>query len=83
MKKFPKFLKALPEFYGLSFYEIGALVLALYLAMIFRLSSMPTLICCLTCIGAMKFLKKNFDFVGFFLPYCKKIDLGSFHRGQK
>jgi len=83
MKKFPRFLKTLPQVYGLSFYEITGLVVALYLAMIFKLSPLMTLFISLSAIVALKVLKKNFDFTGFLMPKSKKIDLNTFKGGRK
>ena len=75
MEKFPKFLKNMPVIYGLSFYEIGGLVLALYIAMILNLSSLLSLLTCLIFIAIIKFIKKNFDLTGLFLSKIKSIDL--------
>ena len=83
MKKFPRFLKTMPQVYGLSFYEIAGLVIALYVAMIFKFSSLMTLVVSLGAIGTLKVLRRNFDFIGFFAPTSKKIDLGSFKGGKK
>lgn len=75
MERFPKFLKTMPVIYGLSFYEIGALVFALYVAMILNLSSILSLVICLVFIGFTKFIKRNFDLTGFFASKVKTIDL--------
>ena len=83
MKKFPRFLKTLPQIYGLSFYEIAGLVIALYIAMIFKFSSFMTLAISLGAIVILKVLKKNFDFIGFFLPATKRIDLSTLKGGKK
>jgi len=83
MKRYPKFLKTLPEFYGLSFYEIAALVVGLYIGMLLKLSSVYTLIVILACIGTLKAFRKTFDLKGFLLPSKKEIDLTQIRRGDK
>jgi hypothetical protein len=83
MKRYPKFLKTLPEFYGLSFYEIGALVVGLYIAMLFELSPLYTLIVSLLSIATLKVVKKNFDFKTFFLPTKKELDLSELERSNR
>lgn len=83
MKRFPKFLKSMPSFYGLSFYEIGALVAGLYIAMIFRLDPISALLGCLVSIGIMKYIRLNFDLFGFLSPKFKRINLDEINRGKK
>ena len=78
MKRFPRFLKTMPSIYGLSLFEIIGLVVGLYLAMIFRLSSLVTILVSLGLISIIKFLKRNFDLVGFLLPQVKQIHLDKF-----
>ncbi len=80
MKRFPKFLKTLPEFYGLSFYEIGALIVGLYIAMILKLSPLYTLMTSAICICLLKLIKRNFDLKAYFLPKRKNLDLSEFKR---
>jgi hypothetical protein len=82
MKKYPKFLNILPEFYGLGFYEIAALVIGLHIALIFNLSSIFTIVCCFTLIITTRFVRKSFDFVGFFSRNDKDIYLSSFDKDQ-
>jgi hypothetical protein len=83
VKRFPKFLKSIPSFYGLSFYEIGALVAGLYIAMILELNPVFALTLCLFSIGAMKFLRQNFDFKGFIAPKYKEINLDELDGDKK
>lgn len=83
MQQFPKFLKTTPEFYGLSFYEIGALMVGLYIAMIFNLSPLFTFISSATCIGLLKLIITYFDFKAFLLPKSKELDLKEFKRRTK
>ncbi|MAZ48942.1 MAG: hypothetical protein CME65_10280 [Halobacteriovoraceae bacterium] len=83
MKKFPRFLKTLPQIYGLSFYEIAGLVIALYVAMIFKFPPLMTLFLSVGVILLLKVLKKNFDFIGVLLPKTKKVDLSTFKGGGK
>jgi len=71
MERFPKYLKAMPIICGLSFYDMGGLMLSLYLAMIFELSSLYSLGTSLIMIVLVKFSRKYFDFTGFFLPRVK------------
>ena len=83
MERFPKFLRTNPMIYGLSFYEIGALVLALYIAMILNLSSFHSLIICLGFIIVIKFIKKNFDLKGYLSKKSNQIDLTQFTGGRR
>lgn len=83
MKRFPRFLKTMPSIYGLSLFEIIGLVVGLYLAMIFRLSSLVTILVSLGLIGIVKVLKRNFDLVGFLLPQVKQIHLDKFKGERK
>lgn len=83
MKRYPKFLKTLPEFYGLSFYEIGALIVGLYIAMILKHSPLYTLLTSAICIGVLKVIKRNFDLKAYFLPTRKDLDLSEFKRRTK
>jgi len=83
MKRYPKFLKTLPEFYGLSFYEIGALVVGLYIAMLFKMSPLFTLLVSLLCIGTLKVIKKNCDFKAFFLSKTKELDFSELKRSKR
>lgn len=83
MKKFPRFLKTLPQVYGLSFMEIAGLIVSLYVAMIFKFTPLMTLLASLGVIIILKILKKNFDITGFLTPSIKKIALNSFKGDQK
>lgn len=83
MKKFPRFLKTMPQVYGLSFFEISGLIVSLYIAMIFKFAPLMTLLISVGAIAILKVLKKNFDFTGFLTPSIKKIDLTSFKGVQK
>ncbi len=83
MERIPKFLRTNPMIYGLSFYEIGALVLALHIAMILHLSSFHSLIICLGFIIVIKFIKKNFDLKGYLSKKSNQIDLTQFKGGRR
>jgi hypothetical protein len=73
MKNYPKFLKNMPEFYGLSFVDLGALMLMLYLSMMMKLSPLYSLLSCLIGISVSKIIKQKIDFVGWSLPRKKMV----------
>ena len=75
MRKYPKFLKTLPEFYGLGFPDLGVLMVMLYFSMLFNLRPVVSIILSGLAILAAKFIRKNMDFVGWILPRNKEIFL--------
>lgn len=83
MRKFPKFLKAMPEFYGLNFYDLGVLMVMLYLSMIFNLNALVSVALCGLSIIGMKVIRANFDFKGWLLPRKSEVYLKDLDGGQK
>ncbi len=75
MKKYPKFLKSLPEFYGLGFPDLSVLMAMLYFSMLFNLSPFASISLSGLAILACKFVRKNFDLIGWMLPKDKDIFL--------
>lgn len=82
MRRYPKFLKALPEFYGLGFPDLGALMVALYLSMILNLNPLISVVMSGSGIIFMRILRKNFDFAGWLMPRKKEVFVADIQRGQ-
>lgn len=82
MKKYPRFLKSMPEFYGLSFVDLGFLMFGLYIGMIFSLNSIVTVLTCASLIGISIFLRKYIDLTALILPRKKEIKLSDFKGGR-
>ena len=68
IRRNPKFLKALPEFYGLGFFDLGVLMIGLWMSMIFNLRPLVSIFLCGLSIIASKVIRKYFDILGWFLP---------------
>lgn len=83
MKRFPQFLKTNPSFHGLQFSDIAALMVILYMAMILEMNPLFTIGLSIVVVGAMKILKRNFDFTGLLVPRKKEIYLTDIYRGEK
>ena len=75
MKKYPKFLKSLPEFYGLGFPDLGILMAMLYFSMLFNLRPVISIVFSGFSILGFKFIRRNMDLVGWMLPRKKDIFL--------
>jgi hypothetical protein len=75
-------MKALPEFYGLGFADLGVLMVGLYLAMMLNLMPLPSVLLCGVGIVGSKILRKYFDFVGWLLPRKKEVFISDVKRGQ-
>jgi len=83
MKRYPKFLKALPEFYGLNFMDLGLLMLGLYAGLIINLPPLVTIGLIGILIGASKIIRKYVDVVGFLSPRKVKVEIiSSFDKEQ-
>lgn len=82
MRRNPKFLKALPEFYGLGFVDLGVLMAGLWISMILNLNPLIAIILCGLGVIASKFMRKYFDLVGWLLPRKKEVFLSDINRGQ-
>ena len=82
MRRNPKFLKALPEFYGLGFVDLGVLMVGLWMSMILNLNPLISIILCGLGVIASKFIRKSFDLVGWLLPRKKEVFLSDIYRGQ-
>lgn len=83
MRRFPKFLKAMPEFYGMNFYDLGVLMVMLYFSMLFNLHALINVGLCGISIVIMKILRANFDFKGWLLPRKSEVYLKDLERGEK
>jgi len=73
MKRYPKFLKTMPEAFGLGAPEIGALLVTLYLGMVFRLSSTLVIAMAVVFIGLTKFARRRFDLKALILSRKREI----------
>ncbi|MBI2522747.1 MAG: hypothetical protein HYV97_20160 [Bdellovibrio sp.] len=80
MRKYPKFLKTLPEFYGLGFPDLAVLMAMLYFSMLFNLRPLMSITISGLGILLFKFIRKNMDFVGWMLPRNKEISLNDVTR---
>ncbi|MBI2519472.1 MAG: hypothetical protein HYV97_03620 [Bdellovibrio sp.] len=80
MRKYPKFLKTLPEFYGLGFPDLGVLMGVLYFSMLFNLRPIVSIALSGLFILAFKYIRMNMDFVGWILPKEKEIFLSDVTR---
>lgn len=80
MKKFPKFLKAMPTFWGLGFSELGSVMAILYMAMIFNLGPLTTFILALVMVILTKVVNKYFDLTGWFLPRKREVFITDFKK---
>ena len=82
MRRNPKFLKALPEFYGLGFVDLGVLMVGLWMSMIFNLNPLISILLCGLGVFVSKLVRKYFDLVGWLLPRKKEVFLSDINRGQ-
>jgi hypothetical protein len=82
MRRNPKFLKALPEFYGLGFVDLGVLMVGLWCAMIFNLNPILSIVLCGLGIIASQVTRKYFDIIGWLLPRKREVFLSDINRGQ-
>ena len=73
MRRYPKFLRTMPEAFGLGVPEIGALLITLYLGMVFRFSSTLVVVMAVVLIGLTKFARKRFDLKALILPRKREI----------
>jgi hypothetical protein len=83
MRKFPKFLKAMPEFYGMNFFDLGVLMAMLYVSMLFNLHALISVALCGFSIITIKVVRANFDFKGWLLPKKGEVFLKDLERGEK
>jgi hypothetical protein len=82
MRRNPKFLKALPEFYGLGFVDLGFLMAGLWVAMILNLNPLISIFLCGVGVVSSKLVRKYFDLIGWLLPRKKEVFLSDIKRGQ-
>jgi len=75
MRKFPKFLKVMPTFYGLVPLDLVGLGIGLFISMLLGLSSIAALVVSGVIMGSLKIVRRYFDVVGFLLPRKKEIRL--------
>lgn len=83
MRKFPTFLKVLPEFYGLSFPDLGTIMVVLYSALLLNLNPLISAVLCGVSVMVVKFIRKNFDLVGWMLPRRQNLLMKDVNRGEK
>jgi hypothetical protein len=82
MRRNPKFLKALPEFYGLGFVDLGVLMVGLWSSMIFNLNPILSIFLCGIGITVSQVVRKYFDLIGWLLPRKREVFLSEINRGQ-
>jgi hypothetical protein len=82
MRRYPKFMKALPEFYGLSFVDLGFLMAGLYLSMMLNLNPLFSIVLCSLGVIISKIVRKYFDFTGWLLPRKKEVFIADIKRGE-
>ncbi|MBY0515346.1 MAG: hypothetical protein K2P81_00455 [Bacteriovoracaceae bacterium] len=75
MKRYPKFLKVLPEFYGLNFIDIGLVMVGLYGGLILKFPPLVTILFVGVLIGASKTIRKYVDVVGFLSPRKVRVEI--------
>ena len=83
MKKYHRFLNAMPEFLGISFPEVGIILASLWLCLIFGFPSYYAIIFVVVGIGTSKIIKRYFDFVGFLVPRKNQIYLKDFKKEEE
>lgn len=75
MRKYPKFLKTMPSFFGLGPMDLLFLGLGLFVSLIFDLSPMWALLVSGVLMISSKIIRTYCDVVGFLLPYTKRIEI--------
>ncbi len=75
MRKYPKFLKTLPSFYGLAPADLLGLGIGLFISMVFDLEPIVALVLSGLLMGAFKIVRQYFDVVGFLLPSRRELFL--------
>lgn len=83
MREFPKFLKRLPELYGMGLPELVGLVLALNLVMFLRLEGTWAAALCLSMILATKFFRGRIDFKALLLPKKNSLLIKALYLGGR
>ena len=75
MRQYPRFLNSMPVFLGISFPEVGIILISLWLCLILSCPSYYALIFSLIGILISKIIRKNFDLIGFVVPRKKELFL--------
>ncbi len=75
MKKFPQFLKSVPDFMGLSFLDLPLIMAGLCLGLIFKLEGITAILISFALIIIRKFILSKIDLVGFMLPRAKTVEI--------
>ena len=83
MRKFPKFLKSMPEFFGLGFPDLVILMMILFFSMAFNFSPMKAILLSIVGISIFKILRLKVDLVGWCLPRKKVLNVENTSRGEK
>lgn len=83
MREFPKFLKRLPELYGMGLPELVGLVLALNCALFFRLEGIWSASLCLSVISITKLFRGKIDFKALLLPRKKSLSIKDIYQGAR
>ena len=75
MRKYPKFLKTMPSFFGLGPVDLLFLGLGLFISLIFDLSPLTALLVSAVLMISCKVIRTYCDVVGFLLPHTKRIEI--------
>ena len=73
----------MPEFYGLSFVDLGAIMIVLHLSLIFSLRPLVSVLFCGVSVLAVKIVRKNFDLIGWMVPRRQYLYVKDVKRGEE
>lgn len=75
MRRYPKFLKTMPSFYGLVPADLMGLGIGLFISMVLNLAPILALALSAGLMGGLKFVRHYFDLVGFLMPSKSELSL--------
>lgn len=75
MRTYPKFLKSMPTFLGLSPVDLIGLGLGLFMSLILGLTPITSFVVAMSLMTVSKMVRTYFDVVGFLLPQSKRLTL--------
>ncbi len=81
MRRYPKFLKTMPSFYGLVPADLLGLGCGLFLSMVLNLTPIVALILSAVLMGSLKLIRHYFDLVGFLMPTKRELKLKGGNHG--
>lgn len=83
MIRFPKFLKANPEIWGMGHHELIALILGLYGCIFLGLDSLVSFLVCGLFVCAMCNVRRKYDLKVFFVSNLKYLKIRVENRSQE